>query len=68
MWLELQPLFNKYDNIVENLKNIDKLEEYFINLGEYGEVGITKDNCEDMFDRWMQDHDAVQLVEIIETL
>lgn len=27
MWLELQPLFNKYDNIVENLKNIDKLEE-----------------------------------------
>jgi hypothetical protein len=27
MWLELQPLFGKYDNIVENLKNIDKLEK-----------------------------------------
>jgi hypothetical protein len=27
MWLELQPLFGKYDNIVENLKNLDKLEK-----------------------------------------
>lgn len=27
MWLELQPLFKKYDNIVENLKNVDKLEK-----------------------------------------
>lgn len=27
MWIELQPLFKKYDNIVENLKNIDKLEK-----------------------------------------
>ena len=27
MWIELQPLFKKYDTIVENLKNIDKLEK-----------------------------------------
>jgi Golgi nucleoside diphosphatase len=27
MWVELQPLFNKYDNIIETLKNIDKLEK-----------------------------------------
>jgi hypothetical protein len=27
MWIELKPLIDKYDNIVENLKNIDKLEK-----------------------------------------
>lgn len=43
------------ERIIENL-DIDqenKLQEYFINLKEFGGVAIIKDNCEDMFENWL---------------
>lgn len=43
------------ERIVENL-DIDqenKLQEYFVGLGEVGGIPIIKDNCEDMFENWL---------------
>ena len=45
--------------------NIDILEDYFINLGEYGGTAIYKDNCEDMFERWLEDIDEEYILKII---
>jgi len=34
----------------------DWLEEWFIANGEYDGTPVTKDNCEDLFERWIEDH------------
>lgn len=45
--------------------NLSTLEEHFISLGEYGGTPIYKDNCEDLFDYWLQDLDEDEVKEII---
>lgn len=47
---------------MENKTFEDFLEQYFIDLGESGGVAITKDNVEDMFDRWLQDLDVEDML------
>jgi hypothetical protein len=48
--------------------NLEVLEEYFINLRENGGMAITKDNCEDMFDSWLQDLDLEEVVAILKKI
>lgn len=41
----------------------DYLKDEFIGTREQGGMAITKDNCEDMFDVWLQDMDVEQWLE-----
>lgn len=42
-----------------------KLQDYFINTRELGGIPISKDNCEDLFENWLQ---ALTLKEINDIL
>lgn len=39
------------------------LEEHFIGTNVYGEIPITKDNCEDLFDSFLEDQDTNDMME-----
>lgn len=42
----------------------DFLYKYFVDLREINGVAIIKDNVEDMFDRWLQNHDIQDIIEL----
>lgn len=42
------------------------LEEKFINLGEWNERGITKDNCESGFEDWSSTLDVQEVIDMAE--
>lgn len=52
------------NQLIEN--NLVKLQEHFVGLNEYNETPITKDNCEDLFDQWLDDTDLFTLTNIID--
>lgn len=39
-----------WDNLTAKDEKV--LQEYFNNLGEYGGIPITKDNCDSLFENW----------------
>jgi hypothetical protein len=49
---------------MENQTFEDFLNQYFIDLREDGGVAITKDNVEDMFDNWLQNHDIQDIIDL----
>ena len=42
----------------------DFLEEKFIDNGNYGEMPVTKDNVEDLFDIYLSNLDTEELLEL----
>lgn len=52
---------------IENLtpEQEKKLQQYFINLGEVGGMPIVKDNCEDMFENWLENSSEEELIAIL---
>jgi hypothetical protein len=54
------------ERMIDDEEIIKKLEEYFVDEGEYRGRGITKDNCEDLFDIWLQDLDLDDIINIID--
>lgn len=49
---------------MEKYKTFEEwLQEIFSDLGEIGGVPIMKDNCEDMFDGWLANHDVNEMIE-----
>lgn len=54
---------SQMDQLIED--NLETLEEYFIEQGEYDGIAITKDNVESQFERWLEDLDLQTLIEII---
>lgn len=51
---------------MKNLTFESFLQEKFIGTLEYRGMPITKDNCEDLFDVWLQDLDANDMIELAE--
>ncbi len=47
--------------------NIEVLQNYFESLREYGGIPIMKDNCEDLFENWLEDTEYSELVKIIKS-
>lgn len=48
-----------------NMKTFEQfLQDKFIDEGEYGGVPIIKDNCEDLFERWLENLDTDQWIEL----
>ncbi len=39
------------------------LQDYFIEINEYGGIPITKDNCEDLFENWLSSLDGDDWIE-----
>lgn len=55
------------ERIVENL-DVDqenKLQEYFVGLSEYGGIPIIKDNCEDLFENWLESVPLKTLIKVL---
>ena len=50
-------------DFIEN--NLSKIQEYFINLLEINGRPITKDNCEDMLESWLENQSLSFLEKII---
>ena len=46
-------------------KQEEKLQEYFHEQREVFCMGITKDNCEDLFDRWSEDLTLAEINSIL---
>ncbi len=53
------------ERIVENLSTEDeeKLQIYF--MEDNGELGINKDNCEDLFEGWLENMDLEEIIKIL---
>ena len=45
--------------------NLSALQDHFIGLNEYGGIPIVKDNCEDLFENWLEATDYSELQKII---
>ena len=42
----------------------DFLEQYFIDLDEVDGMPITKDNCESMFEGWLENRDTQEIIDL----
>ena len=42
------------------------LQEHFISLNEIGGIPITKDNCDDLFENWLEWCDVAEIIELAE--
>ena len=40
------------------------LQDYFIGLREVGGVPIIKDNCEDLFESWLENKDIQEIIDL----
>lgn len=58
---------NLREGIIDNLslENEKKLQDYFISMREWGGIPITKDNCEDLFEQFIE---GISLKEINDIL
>lgn len=44
----------------------DKLEQIFIEKNLNTEIGLTKDNCEDLFCGWLENKSMEELIDLLE--
>jgi len=44
----------------------DRLMEILIEGNEYGGVPVTKDNCDNLYDQWIDDMDKQELMDLAE--
>lgn len=44
----------------------EELEQIFIEKNLSTEIGLTKDNCEDLFSGWLDNKDKEELIELLE--
>ena len=44
----------------------EHLMEILINGNEYGGTPVTEDNCEDLYERWIEDMDKQELIDLAE--
>lgn len=51
--------------ILNDKKNLETLQTHFIGLQEYGGIPIVKDNCEDLFENWLEEQDLDDLKKIL---
>ena len=42
------------------------LQDYFIGLREFGGIPIVKDNCEDLFENWLENKDIQEIIDLAE--